>query len=130
MESEKRKKVFTTSRYFRRESGAMTVTCVVIHREPPNDDVKDMVAGFSFCAPEDLQKFSRKEGKKFAISRMFRFPVLFKNVQGISKTLMDFVKDANSGYELVEKCKLNQYTTKRGESGDFVLWVQSFLKDL
>lgn len=122
----KRKRAFFTFRYFKRPSGTLTASCAVFHTSP-TDKSKEMLVGFSFCVPED--QFSRKEGSKLAVSRMIKDPLHLKADCGISKTLLEYLRESSPDV-VIEKFGAAPYTHRNGNRGDFDLLFRAFLKEV
>jgi len=115
---------FVTFRHFRRKSGAVTACCVVERNEA---DTFTMRVGFGFCSPED--QFSRKEGRKAAMKRLFSHLVVFDDIDKIASTLIKYMKacgdDAGDGMLTL----VGDYNNK-GKTRKFDEWFKYFAEEL
>lgn len=120
---------FITYRHFRRDSGAATAACVV---HPLGDGVFDIVAGFSFCNPDDF--FSRPEGRKRATERLMKNPIVLKGVKGIAPALMRHLRsiaDTLLLSQAFEEIGIAEYEhANEDKSGSFDSWFLTFVADL
>ena len=120
---------FTTYRHFRRDSGAATAACVVRHL---GMGVFDIVAGFSFCSPEDF--FSRKAGRDYATERLMKNPIVLKNVRGVAPALMKHLRSISDNLLLsqaFEEMGIAEYKHAMDRKhGNFDMWFLEFVREL
>jgi len=132
MKKEKRKGkpgYFATYRHFRRDSGAVTAACIV---HPLGDGTFDIVAGFSFCNPDD--HFSRPEGRKYATERLMKNPIIIKAAKGIAPALMEYLRKTNASMfvdELFKDFGIADYKhANKDKAGNFDNWFMQFVREL
>ena len=119
---------FSTYRHFRRMSGSATAACVV---KPLGDGTFDIVAGFSFCNPDD--QFSRPEGRKYARERLMKNPIIIKAAKGIAAALMDYLRTVTEGLcdNWDEKLGVSDYQHEgKNKYPAFDSWFMQFVKEL
>ena len=127
---------FRTFRHIRRANrGGVTVCCDVFPKR------KEMVVGFSFCSPEDLNQFSKKRGRDDARARLemgggitiqlYTDGGRLNIVKSLFIHLRRFVLGSSGFQEMGDKVKeflgVNPYS---GDSGAFYYWLTIFVASL